>query len=173
MSKAPSDSPFIVLEGPPGCSDSDTSRLRRLGYLILDGFTGRKAPGRRSICRGVITSAADAGRALLVALEGRGLLVEARVDRVVVDRLVEDLRRLGPVDHRIVDPAAADEIDREGLAILAHLAEGLNLGEAAFQLGMSRRTADRRLAEARRALGAERTTEAIAKARRLGWLRPS
>ena len=37
-------------------------------------------------------------------------------------------------------------------------------------LGLARRTADRRLAEARRGLGVTRTTEAIARARRLGWL---
>jgi hypothetical protein len=37
-------------------------------------------------------------------------------------------------------------------------------------LGLARRTADRRLAEARRTLGVSRTTEAIARARRLGWL---
>jgi DNA-binding NarL/FixJ family response regulator len=55
-------------------------------------------------------------------------------------------------------------------ALLALLAEGLTLGEAAWQLGLPRRTADRRLADARRALGTDRTAEAIARAKRLGWL---
>lgn len=172
LSRTPSDRSFIVLEGPPGCSESDSARLRRLGCEILDGFPGRGVSGRRSFCHAVITSAEDAVGALLAALDGHGLLVEARADRAVVDRLIEDLRRLGPVDHRIVGGAAADAIDQEGLAILALLAEGHSLGEAALELCMSRRTADRRLAEARRALGVERTTEAVARARRLGWLGP-
>lgn len=55
-------------------------------------------------------------------------------------------------------------------SILARIAAGGTLGAIAGELGLSRRTADRRLAEARAALGAERTTEAVARAQRLGWL---
>ena len=62
------------------------------------------------------------------------------------------------------------DIGPDARAILGLLAEGQSLGEAADILGLSRRTADRRLAEGRRALGVERTTEAIARAQRLGWL---
>jgi DNA-binding NarL/FixJ family response regulator len=60
-------------------------------------------------------------------------------------------------------------LDPEARAILGLLAEGHSLGEAAHLLGLARRTADRRLLAARRALGVDRTTEAIARARRLGW----
>jgi DNA-binding NarL/FixJ family response regulator len=45
----------------------------------------------------------------------------------------------------------------------------MTLGQAATELGLSRRTADRRLAEARLALGARRTTEAVVLARQAGW----
>jgi DNA-binding NarL/FixJ family response regulator len=75
------------------------------------------------------------------------------------------------VDHRIGAPEPPPVISSEARAILGLLAEGHSLGEAAATLGMARRTADRRLAEGRRALGTDRTTEAIARARRLGWLR--
>jgi len=63
---------------------------------------------------------------------------------------------------------ATDE--RDARAIIGLLAEGHSLGQAARLLGLSRRTADRRLAAARSALGAERTTEAVARAQRMGWL---
>ena len=70
-------------------------------------------------------------------------------------------------------PGAARDppsIDPDAVAILAILAEGRTLGDAASTLGLSRRTADRRLAEAREAFGVERTVEAVSRARRLGLL---
>ena len=70
----------------------------------------------------------------------------------------------------MIDEGAGATIDADSRAILALLAEGLTLGEAATELGLSRRTADRRLAAARTALGTNRTTAAIARARALGWL---
>ena len=67
---------------------------------------------------------------------------------------------------------AADRValTPDARALLALLSEGFTLGAASARLGISRRTADRRLAEARRALGAERTAEAVARARQAGWL---
>ena len=125
------------------------------------------------MCVGVVEDAASAAQALLAVLGGAGLIVEARADRAVIDRLVDDLRRLGSVDHRVVAGAASSvepEVSIEARAIIGLLAMGLSLGETARVLGLARRTADRRLAEARRGLGVTRTTEAIARARRLGWL---
>lgn len=55
-------------------------------------------------------------------------------------------------------------------ALITRIAAGDTLGQAAHALHLSRRTADRRLAQARRALGVERTVAAIARAQRLGWL---
>ena len=74
------------------------------------------------------------------------------------------------MDHRIGAPDEAPHVSNEARAILGLLAEGHSLGEAADILGLSRRTADRRLAEGRQALGTDRTTEAIARARHQGWL---
>ena len=51
--------------------------------------------------------------------------------------------------------------------VLELLAEGMTVGKAARRLCISRRTADRRLAEARIALGARTTTEAVARLFRL------
>ncbi len=166
------DPPVIVLEGPPGCARGDVAALQARGITVVDGFRIPPRPAG-AVCVGVVDGAESAARALLAVLGGAGVIVEARADRATVDRLVDDLRRRGPVDHRVVaspDAAAGPEISVEARAILSLLAMGVSLGAAAHMLGLARRTADRRLAEARRALGVSRTTEAIARARRLGWL---
>jgi DNA-binding NarL/FixJ family response regulator len=164
--------PLIVIEAPPGAVDRAAADLRAAGHELRQGFKG-PAPRLRPCVRvGVVADAADAADALLAAIAGAGLLVEASADRVTIDRLVDDLRRLGPVDHRILDaPDPGPAVPAEARAILGMLAEGYSLGEAAAILGLARRTADRRLEAARQALGVTRTTEAIARARRLGWLR--
>ncbi len=89
----------------------------------------------------------------------------------MIDRLIDDLRRLASVDHQVGPATDVPEADDQIRELLGLVAEGLSLGEAAAILGLSRRTADRRLAVARRTLGTGRTTEAIARAARLGWLR--
>ena len=174
VTSGPWDPPIVVLEGPAGCSREDVELLRRRGLQIVEGF---RPPLRivGAVCVGTVDGAESAARALLAALAGAGIVVEAQADRQTIDRLVDDLRRRGPVDHRVLATASVDglEISVEARAILSLLAMGLSLGEAAHMLGLARRTADRRLAEARRTLGVARTTEAIARARRLGWLERS
>lgn len=175
MTAEPATVPVVVVEGPPGCTAYEVERLRAAGARIIDGF---RPPVRAAgaVCVGVVDSEATAVEALLAVLAGAGLVAEARADRATIDRLVDDLRRRGFVDHRVAGARGAGgapgepELSIEGRAILGMLAMGLSLGEAAHVLGLGRRTADRRLAEARRDLGVTRTTEAIAKARRLGWL---
>lgn len=162
--------PYVVIDDGASCEaavEATTARLVRDGWHLADGFATRPALVR-VVLRGTVASPGDAAAALLSALDGFGLLVRATADDEVVDRLVDDLRRLGPVDHRT---AAAAPVAPEGRAILGLLAEGRTLAQAATHLGLSRRTADRRLAEARAALGVTRTTEAIARAAREGWLR--
>ena len=161
--------PLIVVEGAPGSSALILDQLRAAGLSLHDGF--RVPVGRRDVvCVGTVDGTESAARALLAALDGTGLVIDATADRMTIDRLVDDLRRLGPVDHRVGAPDPSPGLDAEARAILGLLAEGHSLGEAAVILGLARRTADRRLAAARAALGVDRTTEAIARARRMGWL---
>ncbi|HEY6570246.1 MAG TPA: helix-turn-helix domain-containing protein [Candidatus Limnocylindrales bacterium] len=168
--------PLIVIEGPPGTAERAASSLRAAGFDVVAGFrvpiVSDRAPSTPPIvCSGAVADGAGASEALLAAIAGAGILVDAIADRVTVDRLVDDLRRVGPVDHRIVTTQTADPVvSPESRAILGLLAEGHSLGEAAAALGLSRRTADRRLHEARDALGVARTTEAIARAASLGLL---
>jgi DNA-binding NarL/FixJ family response regulator len=119
---------------------------------------------------GAVRTAADASAALLAVLDGAGVVIHASASPEIVDRLVDDLRHIGAVDHRRVPRGAGPQIGQEALQLLALLAAGRTLGDAASSMGLSRRTADRRLAEARDALGVGRTVEAVSHARRLGWI---
>ncbi|MFZ5852875.1 MAG: hypothetical protein ACOYXS_00025 [Chloroflexota bacterium] len=167
--------PFVVVEGPDEAFEHAVAEQRATGRWIVEGFTepGDHRPAHRGpvIRAGAVATTDDAAAALLAALDGSGLVIAARAPREVIDRLLDDLRHLGPVDHRIGPVATVAHLDHDARAILGLLAEGHTLGEAARVLGLSRRTADRRLAEARRELGVERTAEAVARAKRLGWLR--
>jgi DNA-binding CsgD family transcriptional regulator len=165
--------PLIVVEGSTAAMEHALGELRERGWAPVDGWQTPIARAGRAVRVGTVDGQADAEAALQAALGGTGILVLARADRTVIDRLVDDLRRLGPVDHRVGEPVVEATLPVEAREILGLLAEGYSLGEAAELLGLARRTADRRLAQARRILGVERTTEAIAKARRRGWLRAS
>jgi DNA-binding NarL/FixJ family response regulator len=162
--------PRIVLEGTAGVAERDLRRLREAGYELRAGFGHLVAAPGRVVVHGRVTGDADAEAVVLLALAGAGVVVETERGSPVVVRLVDDLRHLGPVDHRIVDAATRPTLHAQGRALLRLLADGASLGEAAARVGIPRRTADRRLAAARRALGAARTTEAIALARREGLL---
>lgn len=165
--------PFVVVEGPASAIDADLSAARAAGFDVVPGLRPTQRARGSTVVTGVVATPTDAADAVLAALAGAGLIVTTSADRPTVDRLIDDLRHLGRVDHRIVSDspvAGVASLQPEARAILGLLADGLSLGEAADALGLARRTADRRLAEARRALGVERTTEAIARARRLGWL---
>lgn len=161
----------VVLEGPPGSAAGEAARLQEAGFVLREGFRVLGPVTPRTVCHGVVASESDASAAVLAAMAGYGVLIETSAAPDTIRRLVDDLRHLGPVDHRLVSAAAPPAVlDFEGRALLGLLAKGFTLGAAARQLGLPRRTADRRLAGARKALGVERTAEAIAKASRLGWL---
>lgn len=161
--------PLLIVEGSKVAWERAVSRLVADGWRADPGF-GSPFRGGRVIRVGTVESATDAREALLAALAGEGIAAYATADRAVLDQLVDDLRRLGPVDHQLGAGPERPVVNREARELLGLLAEGNSLGEAAAVLGLSRRTADRRLADARRQLGTNRTTEAIARAARLGWL---
>jgi DNA-binding CsgD family transcriptional regulator/tetratricopeptide (TPR) repeat protein len=108
---------------------------------------------------------ADVAQAVEVAASGHQVVAISPVAGDVINILAAELRRLGPI--RLVrapeDLPARDEggLAPEERALLSLLAQGVALGSAATSLHMSRRTADRRLARARRRLGVTTTTEAV------------
>jgi DNA-binding CsgD family transcriptional regulator len=122
------------------------------------------------VCSGTVTSAEEAAAALLGAIAGAGLVIQVDAERVLVERLCDDLRRFGPVDYRTQAAPARSVLSAEERILLELLAQGRTLGEAALQANLSRRTADRRVASAREKLGVGSTSEALVRLRRSGRL---
>lgn len=164
MREQGSPKPLVVVEEAP--IDSWLDDYRAAGWSIIDGWElpGGVAAGERIICAGLVTDDGSASRAVLAAVWGAGVIVEAAATREVVDRLCDDLTRLGDLSHHIGPPPTTVLSDEER-HLLRRLSEGARLGEAGAEIHLSRRTADRRLASARRALGVATTSEAIVAAR--------
>lgn len=123
--------------------------------------TSRPVPGTPANSPTWRPTAADALRR---ALSGTSLVIHAVAPRAVLNRLYEDLRRVGPVEvlTAVSPPGPGDQLDEDGRALLGLLAQGITLNEAAESLHLWLRTANRRLAAARVALGVATTLEAIA-----------
>jgi DNA-binding CsgD family transcriptional regulator len=157
---------FIVLEdADAGAAQAAIAELAGDGALIERSW--RVPRGRTTVCVGRIANVDDAGRAVLAAVRGARLVISADAPRDVIDQLCDDLRRLGDLDHR-VGQSPAPVLSVEQRALLAQLLAGATLGQAARTLHLSRRTADRRLAAARAALGARTTAEALRVVAELG-----
>jgi DNA-binding CsgD family transcriptional regulator len=134
--------------------------MEEAGVSIVRGWRLPDEPWdltrRRIACTGRVATHADLEDALVAAARGASLVVESPVPAALFAPLAEDLRRLGVVEHR-----RSDGLDAEQRRILTLLGQGLSVGEAATQLFISRRTADRRLAAARAALGVRTNNEAV------------
>jgi DNA-binding CsgD family transcriptional regulator len=165
--------PFVVIESENPAAEGHLrraiERARADGWQPVAGWL---PPRGRAACHGVLATDADAVLALRAAVSGAGILAITRIPRETTDRLIDDLRRIGAVEHVTADVAPLLAPDEDQRRLLCLLADGHTLGEAAAALGLARRTADRRLDAARRALGAERTADALARARQLGWFDP-
>jgi DNA-binding NarL/FixJ family response regulator len=155
--------PLIVVEGPDTAYHDALADLRAAGWTLVDGWEVRSG---MAVHVGSVTSADEAAAALLAAVSGAGLAVHARAEREVVDRLCDDLRRLGRVDHRVDDGSSRQRLTRQEQALVDLLLDGMTLGAAARELGLARRTADRRLASVRAKLGVETTAQAVVAAAR-------
>ncbi len=138
------------------------SRGTRPDFTVVDARSRDLPPGSAGRAL-VVADSTGAQEAVLAALRGEDLVLHFTADDEVVDRLLDDLTRLGEV--RWLEPAP-DALTEEQVALLARLHAGMTLGEAAGDLHVSRRTADRRLAAARQALGVGTTAEALVAAAR-------
>lgn len=155
--------PLLLVGGPPQAAAVRLAMAieaaRADGWTIVAGWAAPLARDR-VICTGRIRNADDARRALLAAVAGAGLLVTTSADPETLDRFVDDLRRLGPVERLAAAPLERALAPGQR-ALLGLLAEGLDVDQAAVALGVTRRTAARRLAAARSTLGADSTAAAI------------
>ena len=166
---------FVVLEDvtePAAAVAAAVTEISPPGAVLARDWAPAPNAGADVVRAARITTPHEAALAVLAAVNGERLVLLAAAEREVIDRLCDDLRRLGTLDHHVGAPAgprlAPDE--RE---LLAHLVGGATLGAAARALHISPRTADRRLAAARAALGARSTAEAVALATKLGISPPA
>jgi DNA-binding NarL/FixJ family response regulator len=152
--------PLIVVEGSDAAVADALADVRAAGWTVVPGWW-LPAGEDRVVCTGDVASAEDAAAALLAAVAGAGLVVAGRAEREILDRLCDDLRRLGRLDHRTASSPRSPRLTSEERALVDLLLDGLTLGAAAKRLSISRRTADRRLASVRRKLGVRTTAEAL------------
>lgn len=161
--------PLVVCNS--ACALSRTvASLRDGGWRPVDPLPEEpwSLAGRRVLHLGAADTRDGLHAALVAAARGAGVVVLAPPDERMLARLVDDLGRLGPVrlldgdgDGDVVDvPLTLDQ-----RRLLDLLARGVSIAEAARLLNLSRRTAHRRLGEARAALGAASTAEAVALSR--------
>lgn len=158
--------PCVVLP-PDGDLAAAARQAARDGWTVHSGFAGPAEPwdlGSVSwVGAGPVLSASDAQAALLLAVRGAGLIVAVDEDASWAAGFLADLRRLAP-------PASAPPavpLSDDQRALLDLLADGRSIPEAARALFVSLRTANRRLADARAALNARTTSEAVVTYRRL------
>lgn len=116
---------------------------------------------RHLICHGSITDEGDVTAAVTALTRGIGLAVHLEVVGDLRFRVLEDLHQLGSLSPSVISGGA--ELDLEQRRLIAALVDGATVTDAARQLNMSRRTANRRLLEIRTALGVTSTAEAISR----------
>jgi len=159
--------PYVVL--PPTTDLDRTARdLIRRGWRVRRDFAppGQPwdlAPGRVVVV-GQVTDRADAEAALLCAVRGSGLVVTVDRERSWAPGFLVDLARLQPDGSaRAARPASGTPtpLSAEQCDLLDLLADGHSIAEAARLRFLSLRTANRRVADARAALGVPTTREAV------------
>jgi DNA-binding NarL/FixJ family response regulator len=159
------DRPLLVVLDHTTLADV-RRELEADGWLCQSGFVpgcgGWDVGDRRVVCCGEVRAEEDAAAAALAAARGAGVVVLDGLVPEITERLVEDLTRFGRVEiRRPSEPDPLGGLSQDQRSLLHLLAQGLSLGAAAAKLHLSRRTADRRLAAAREALGVRTTAEAL------------
>jgi len=165
------DQPRYVL---PSATDATTvlRRLARAGWTTREGFALTEPAwdmtGARLVLFGRVPDMETVRLAVLAAARGAGVVAIADLSGDVGRALLGDLTRLGPV-HRDAgadpetgpDAAGPGGLIPEQRALLDRLANGETIAAAAAAEFLSLRTANRRIAQAREALGVRTTREAV------------
>jgi hypothetical protein len=144
-------------------------RLTRDGWHSRDGFAlpdpTWDVADRRLVLFGRVPDLETAELAVLAAARGAGVVVIADPTTEPGRSLLADLTRIGPVSNGVDDDQAPGQDDlsltTEQRALLERLAAGETIASAATSEYLSLRTANRRIAQARSALGVRTTREAV------------
>ncbi len=118
------------------------------------------------VCVGEVTTDDEAVAALVAGVRGARLVIALAADHAGREQVLDDLLRLGELTAPAAPIAAAElSLSADQRALLEGLANGASIGQVAGELFISLRTAERRVAAARRLLGARTTAEAILRLR--------
>jgi DNA-binding NarL/FixJ family response regulator len=158
---------YVVANSP----DATTvlRRLARAGWHTREGYALPEptwdVTAAKLVLFGKVTDLDTAELAVLAAARGAGIVAIADVATDIGRALMADLSRVGAVQN---DPGADEDDDEdhetlipEQRALLERLAAGETIAAAAAAEFLSLRTANRRIAEAREALGVRTTREAV------------
>jgi hypothetical protein len=172
MAGDPAHAPrYVVASG--GDATSVLRRLARAGWTTREGFAltdqAWDVSDARLALYGRVAEGDTAELALLAAARGAGIVAICDAGGDIGRALLADLARIGPVT---TDPDAdlgttpepdsgGPQLAPEQRALLERLAGGETIAAAAAAEFLSLRTANRRIAEAREALGVRTTREAV------------
>lgn len=156
----------LVLERPDQLEEV-ARRLRDEGWKVRSGFELPAEPWDlrpgRHLAAGEVSDLASARAAIACLRRSAGLVVTVALPAEEADTFLADLHRLGEVrtepSRRSRPSLPLNDDQRSLLHLVAH---GSTVPEAAATLFLSPRTAERRLATARKALGVRSTAQAIA-----------
>lgn len=151
-----------------GQAASVLRRLARAGWQTREGFAlpeaGWDVSAARLVLFGRVPDLDTAQLAVLAAARGAGVVVIAEEQSETGRAVLADLSRIGPVRTGAEGgEAATDELplSDEQRSLLERLGAGETIAAAAEAEFLSLRTANRRIAEARKALGVRTTREAV------------
>lgn len=136
------------------------------GWRVQPGFELTAEPwDLRSeclMCVGTVEDEDDARAAMTVAARGGGLALRITLRGSARHRFLEDLHKVSqPVPYEPPTTGVATHLSTSQQELLAALAAGSTVTAAADALHVSRRTANRLLADARSQLGAETNVGAV------------
>jgi DNA-binding NarL/FixJ family response regulator len=135
------------------------------GWRVRSGFDLPDEPfdltDRRWCCAGDVDDDQQATAAVVAAARGTTIVAACR-DARRRTALVDDLARVGEVTVELHGEDPLHDLDDDQRGLLVRLAAGDSIPTAAAALFLSTRTAERRVASARRVLGVRTTTEAVA-----------
>lgn len=166
MTGPASGSPLHVVDSTAAAT-SVLRRLTKQGWTMRTGFVLPAEPWdvsrRQLVVSGPVASVDEVAPVVLAAARGAAIVAIADPRSAAGRALLEDLRRIGPVGD--VEPPGR-EIVVEGLsadqcALLERLADGESIAAAAEAEFLSLRTANRRIAQARKALEVGTTRAAV------------
>ncbi len=144
-------------------------RLARAGWHTREGFAltdpAWDVADQKLVLYGRVGDLDTAELAVHAAARGAGLVAITDAGSDVGQALLADLTRLGPVTRDPEAELVAEPEDNvllpEQRALLERLANGETIAAAAAAEFLSLRTANRRIAQAREALGVRTTREAV------------